>query len=1046
MKNCKLLVLPLCFLVLAGCGTKKTGKLDTPVLQLNEERNGLTWASVPGATSYSVNVNDEGAVTVQEPGYEFETIAGAYNVKVVAKANGKASEAAEYNYSTLFTILGDLSVNENVITWASFGGVGLEYFVDDGEPIAVVGNSITASTPGLYTVRALSGFVDESHKYYIDAPNNVSVHERSILVQGAASSGIMLECGDEETDTDLQEKYIAKKYDNNSGWINTTATLVLDSDNQFGTGNCVRANIWHHGAWFKWTNSLSVDGKIESLHFLLKGSSATRFALSFDVTTDLVISGLNLKGVYATYMVQPAPTIWTEYTISTSDPNWTVNYAGTSYPFATVQSMLSSLGYNIESVGDFFPNFGSYSIKAFGEYEDGGPTTRLWFDDVSLGVEPVETKIEQQFDVAAGQYAFKSNQINAGVFKYNPGGQSKVEFRQDNNLVEIPVTTAVSKADHSLTITSTATGLDFVAKLTSDNGGKSFTLVNVTGTAAAYMQGMVAEKCQVLYDFEEFTSTGVGNDQNHTDPTAWSGLRKEFYSDFYNNGSGSTVGGSGWSMMASTDYLELSTSVAHTGSKSMRLKYNKDNQMRFLTYGLATEGGEPYVEGTYLSMWVRANSERDNVIKLKAFYINYVTPSTQTSCTEVEVTVPHDTNNGWVEVKVQLSSSKSYYGFAILPMKNNGAATETEKYFYVDDIAVYSGISPFVNAAAQELTMAKAVRLEDIAKECGVTKGLVSRALAGKYNVGDDTRNAIMQKAVELGYDFNKLRVKNVKKTSVVIIVSSSILTKEIYWQPILKNMYATLNRESIKMEYFVFESNNIDMDSVRALKDNPCIAFVILHKNPDAIYKELLKFNKPIIEVDPKYMHYYGTTQIKYSNYISMYEATQKLIDAGHRHICFYGSDMHALSFRERHEGFLGCIEKNLLSGQNVKGYEVIFDNSDLQYSNNEMLEKALTNNKKITAIVCANDIVALNAYKVIQKMGKSVPNDYSIIGFDNVSMGETANPSLSTYNVPREEIGDEIGLYINRLKQNNKPQYSEVIIRCDYVERNSTKKLEDK
>ena len=343
--------------------------------------------------------------------------------------------------------------------------------------------------------------------------------------------------------------------------------------------------------------------------------------------------------------------------------------------------------------------------------------------------------------------------------------------------------------------------------------------------------------------------------------------------------------------------------------------------------------------------------------------------------------------------------------------------------------------------------MAKTVRLEDIARECGVTKGLVSRALAGKYNVGDDTRNAIMQKAVELGYDFNKLRVKSPKKTSVVIIVSSSILTKEIYWQPILKNMYATLNRESIKMEYFVFESKNIDMDSVRALKDNPCIAFVVLHKNPDAIYKELLKFNKPIIEVDPKYLHYYGTTQIKYSNYISMYEATQKLIDSGHKHLCFYGSDMHALSFRERHEGFLGCIEKNNMIGkEKICGYEVIFDNSDLQYSDNEMLEKALTENKKITAIICANDIIALNAYKVIQKMGKSVPQDYSIIGFDNVSVGETSNPPLSTYNVPREQIGDEIGLYINRLKQNNKPQYSEVIIRCDYVERKSTRKLEDK
>ena len=87
------------------------------------------------------------------------------------------------------------------------------------------------------------------------------------------------------------------------------------------------------------------------------------------------------------------------------------------------------------------------------------------------------------------------------------------------------------------------------------------------------------------------------------------------------------------------------------------------------------------------------------------------------------------------------------------------------------------------------MSKTKSVRLIDIANECGVTKGLVSRALAGKYNVGDETRNLIMQKAVELGYDFNKLRVKTPKKPSVVIIVSSSILTKEIYWQPILKNL-----------------------------------------------------------------------------------------------------------------------------------------------------------------------------------------------------------------------------------------------------------------
>ena len=337
--------------------------------------------------------------------------------------------------------------------------------------------------------------------------------------------------------------------------------------------------------------------------------------------------------------------------------------------------------------------------------------------------------------------------------------------------------------------------------------------------------------------------------------------------------------------------------------------------------------------------------------------------------------------------------------------------------------------------------MAKSVRLEDIARECNVTKGLVSRALAGKYNVGDETRNIIMKKAVELGYDFSKLRTKSSKKTSVVIVVSSNILMKEDYWQPIIKNMYATLNRASIKMEYFVFDDDNIDLNSVRALKDNPCIAFVVLHKNPDSIFKELRKFNKPIIEVDPKYIHYTGVTQIKYSNYTSIMEATKKLIDYGHRHILFFGSDMHAFSFRERHEGFKAYVDDN--KSRDVHGYSVIFDNSNLQYSDNKLLVTFLKEHPEVTAIICANDICALNAYKVIKGMGKSIPEDYSVIGFDNINEGKTALPSLSTFNVPREQIGDEIGLYIIRLTQEDKPQYSEFAIRCDFIERDSIRKL---
>lgn len=336
--------------------------------------------------------------------------------------------------------------------------------------------------------------------------------------------------------------------------------------------------------------------------------------------------------------------------------------------------------------------------------------------------------------------------------------------------------------------------------------------------------------------------------------------------------------------------------------------------------------------------------------------------------------------------------------------------------------------------------MAQKVRLEDIARECGVTKGLVSRALAGKYNVGDEMRSRIMTKAVEMGYNFDKLRSKTRKKMSVLLVISSRILLKEDFWQPIIKNIYAALNRVSIKLEYFVFEEDNIDVEAVRALKDNPAKAVVVIHSNPDKLYEELCKLGKHIVEVDPKNMHSRGVTQIKLSNYSSMYEATQMLVDYGHKHICFFGSDMHAMSFRERHEGFLACIDRNQNKG--IRGTSVIFDNSNLQYSDNEMLEKALREND-FTAIICANDICAINASKIIKKIGKSIPWDYSLIGFDNIKNDTLMYPSLCTFNVPREQLGDEIGHYLVSLFEENSIKYSELVIRCEYIERDSVRKI---
>ena len=325
--------------------------------------------------------------------------------------------------------------------------------------------------------------------------------------------------------------------------------------------------------------------------------------------------------------------------------------------------------------------------------------------------------------------------------------------------------------------------------------------------------------------------------------------------------------------------------------------------------------------------------------------------------------------------------------------------------------------------------------LDQIAKECGVTKGLVSRALGGKNNVSDTTREKIIRKATELGYDTSKLKVHKFASNRVLLIGSSRILFKEDFWQPIITAISSTLSRSNLIVEYFAFEEEKIDDGLLKKLRESACSAFIIIHVAPQSIVDAIAGRGKPVVIVDPKTFHS-EATQFKFSNYDSSYLAVRRFIEQGHTNIAFYGSDSHSLSFRERHEGYMAAMEhyKDTVN----KPCSIIFNNDKKYYADEQMLIDALNNNP-ISAVVCANDIIALNAIKTINRLGKKVPDDISVIGFDNIRTGDFMTPRLSTFNIPRQEIGEEVAKYVaNSIKSHQIP-YSQIIIRCDFIERES-------
>ena len=328
--------------------------------------------------------------------------------------------------------------------------------------------------------------------------------------------------------------------------------------------------------------------------------------------------------------------------------------------------------------------------------------------------------------------------------------------------------------------------------------------------------------------------------------------------------------------------------------------------------------------------------------------------------------------------------------------------------------------------------------LEQIAKECGVTKGLVSRALGNKNNVSDETREKIIRKATELGYDTNKLKAYKFSSNHVLLVSSTRILFKEDFWQPIISSISSTLSRNNLIVEYFVFDEDKVDDELLKKLKNSSCGAFIVIHVTLKPIMDVLISKNKPTVVVDPK-TFYSELTQFKFSNYDSAYSAARRLIEQGHKHIAFYGSDSHSTSFRERHEGYMACMDANK---ERVVPYSLIFDNSEKNFADEEMLVNALENNP-ISAIVCANDIIALNAIKTIYRLHKQVPKDISIIGFDNIKAGELTTPALSTFNIPRQEIGEEVAKYVANTIKSHQISLSQIVVRCDFIERDSNIKI---
>ena len=190
--------------------------------------------------------------------------------------------------------------------------------------------------------------------------------------------------------------------------------------------------------------------------------------------------------------------------------------------------------------------------------------------------------------------------------------------------------------------------------------------------------------------------------------------------------------------------------------------------------------------------------------------------------------------------------------------------------------------------------------MEQIAEAANVSKGLVSRALTDRYGVSNEMRSFIKMKATELGYDFNKIKTKQVRKKKCCLLISSRVLTRESYWQPIIRRMEEELSFMGVEPHYFVHGEKQFSEDEQKKFREDDSCAYVVMSKNLPFLMQELEKKKKPTVVIDPQFHVSTKFMQIKTSNYESSYEAAKYLIDNGLTHILYFGATTFSESFSE--------------------------------------------------------------------------------------------------------------------------------------------------
>jgi DNA-binding LacI/PurR family transcriptional regulator len=286
--------------------------------------------------------------------------------------------------------------------------------------------------------------------------------------------------------------------------------------------------------------------------------------------------------------------------------------------------------------------------------------------------------------------------------------------------------------------------------------------------------------------------------------------------------------------------------------------------------------------------------------------------------------------------------------------------------------------------------------IKDVAKKANVSVATVSRVINKKGYVNEETRALVENAIHQLNYIPNELARSLFNKHSKLIGVLVPHFDTQFYAE-----LIEGIENAAMKLGYKIMLSNT--QDNAKREKDyihiysQYNIDGIIVASNAHNV-EQLIKSDLPIVTVD--HILSENIPSITSNNILGGIIAAQKLISGGARYILELRGPSFLLTVSERSLGFRQVLVQNNIP--------YISYDTDLLNPSIDVITQIIQDHPEIDAVFATSDFLAIHAQNILQKLGRKVPDDVQIVGFDNIVYTKLVSPTITTIEQPIRRMGE--------------------------------------